>query len=331
MADITSELPIRTQLPGQVGFDDVVIKVADGTTSTQLAAVDTHGSQQSTIADAGGNVVTSQANGGQRALDVGIDVGGVQVDPRAIRALTSADVVTANQGAPNTDANGWPVKVTDGTNELSITAAGEAKVDITQPLPAGTNTIGSVGVTNLPATVDTNYGTVGASTLRSAAQIGNATGAANFGNGATGAQTLRTAANLAVGGADVSGTNPVPVSFSSAPLGTAINDYKLAPAVAAAASDNHDYTITSLKTFQGKKIWASASGLMKIEVQVSPNGLAFSTLWVGFNSTATPNITVDMDEMVFLESGVGSKIRVICTNLDNKAQNLYSTISGTEV
>jgi hypothetical protein len=42
---------------------------------------------------------------------------------------------------------------------------------------------------------DTNYGTVGATTLRVASQIGNATGAASFGAGATGAQTLRVAAN----------------------------------------------------------------------------------------------------------------------------------------
>lgn len=48
----------------------------------------------------------------------------------------------------------------------------------------------------LPATVDTNYGAVGASTIRTASQIGNATGAANFNAGATGAQTLRVAANL---------------------------------------------------------------------------------------------------------------------------------------
>jgi hypothetical protein len=48
---------------------------------------------------------------------------------------------------------------------------------------------------NFPLAVDTNYGTVGANTLRTASQIGNATGAANFGAGATGAQTLRVAAN----------------------------------------------------------------------------------------------------------------------------------------
>jgi hypothetical protein len=38
---------------------------------------------------------------------------------------------------------------------------------------------------------DTNYGTVGANTLRTASQIGNATGAAAFGAGTTGAQVLR--------------------------------------------------------------------------------------------------------------------------------------------
>lgn len=39
---------------------------------------------------------------------------------------------------------------------------------------------------------DQNYGTVGANTLRTAAQVGNATGAADFGSGVPGAQTLRT-------------------------------------------------------------------------------------------------------------------------------------------
>ena len=47
--------------------------------------------------DFSGNGLTSQANGSQRALDVGIDVAGVQVDPRSIRALTSSDTVTVVQ------------------------------------------------------------------------------------------------------------------------------------------------------------------------------------------------------------------------------------------
>lgn len=263
------------------------------------------------------------------AAQIGNATGAADFNAGATSAQTLR--VVANQGAPGTAANGWFVRPTDGTNSQSYTAAGEAKVTVTEPLPAGSNVIGSVGVTNLPTTVDTNYGTVGASTIRTASQIGNATGAADFNNGATTAQTLRVAANLAVGGANVSGTNPVPVSITSALVGTSVNNYNTAAAVAAGATSNHIYTITASKTFNGKKIWASASGALKIEVRVSPDGSTYSTLWVGFNSTATPNITIDLDELVFLESGTGATIEVIRTNEDKKPMDVYSTISGTEV
>jgi len=272
------------------------------------------------------------------AAQIGNATGAADFNAGATGAQTLR--VSANQGAPGTAANGWFVKLTDGTNTASITASGEVKVDITQPLPAGSNNIGSVNqgtspwvtsVNNFPATVDTNYGTVGASTIRTAAQIGNATGAADFNNGATGAQTLRVAANLAVAGANVSATNPVPVTITGALVGTSVNNYNTVAALAAGASSNHVYTITAAKTFQGKKIWASASGALKIEVQVSPDGSTYSTLWVGFNSTATPNITIDLDELVFLESGSGATVQIIRTNVDKKAMDVYSTISGTEV
>ena len=52
---------------------------------------------------------------------------------------------------------------------------------------------------NYPSVVysaeDKNFGTVGVNTSRTASQIGNSTGAADFNAGATGAQTLRVAAN----------------------------------------------------------------------------------------------------------------------------------------
>lgn len=390
MSDILSGLPMRTQVPSQANYDDVIVKIGDGTSSNQLASVDTFGSLQSRIADATGAVVTSQTNGAQRALDVGINVAGVQIDPRQIRALTAADVVTAQQGTspwitkdqsdgpvtPGTVAafsqlmggqynSTLPTLTTGQQAAVQLDASGRLLISFGTSLLAEDHNYGTVGAStlrtaaqignatgaadfnfgaasaqtlrvaaligNATGSADFNFGTVGAQTIRSAAQIGNATGAADFNNGATGAQTLRVAANLAVGGANVSATNPVPVSFSSAPLGTPVNNYNTVAALASNASSNHDYTITATKTFQGKKLWASASGLMKIEVQISPDGSAFSTLWVGFNSTATPNISIDMDEMVFLESGTGSKVRIIRTNLDKKSMDVYSTISGTEV
>jgi len=60
------------------------------------------------LRDAAGDLITSQVNGSQQALDVGINVAGVQVDPRDTRALTNADVVTAEQGT-----SPWVVSATD--------------------------------------------------------------------------------------------------------------------------------------------------------------------------------------------------------------------------
>ena len=312
------------------------------------------------------------ANTLRTAAQIGNATGAADFNAGATGAQTLR--VQANQGAPGLAANAWFTKITDGTNTVSVTAAGEIKVDITQPLPAGSNNIGSVNqgtspwvvsgtvaatqsgtwtvglsedhnwgvvgantlrtaaeIGNATGAADFNYGAVGAQTLRTASEIGNATGAADFNNGATGAQTLRVAANLAVAGANVSGSNPVPVSIVSALVGTSINDYNTSASLAAGGTSNHIYTISSGKVFNGKKIWASASGALKIEVRISPDGSAYTTKWVGFNSTATPNITIDLDELVFLESGVGSTIEIIRTNEDKKAMDVYSTISGTEV
>lgn len=139
MSDFSSSLPVRTQTNG-----DVVVQLVDGTVTSQKLTIDSTGRITVKLDDAAGNGITSQTNGAQRALDVGINVAGVQIDPRSIRALTSGDVVTANQGTANTAANGWPVKPTDGTNSQAFLATGEGKVSVTQPLPVGTNSIGTV-------------------------------------------------------------------------------------------------------------------------------------------------------------------------------------------
>lgn len=352
MSDFSSSLPTRTESPG-----DIQSKISDGTTPSQFLAVDASGKITTKLNDGSGTAITSQASGAQRPLDTSTLVGGVIVDPRQVRALTAADVVTANQGSANTIANGWPVKPTDGTNSQTYLATGEAKVSVTQPLPTGTNSIGQVTVnnaagaaavniqdggnsitvdgavsaTNFPSTVDTNYGTVGASTIRVASQVGNVTGAANYNNGATGAQTLRVAANLAVAGADVSALNPIPVVFSADPSGSEINDYKTVVALASTSTDNHDYTVTVAKTFILTQILAAATGKMKVEVQIesAAGSGTFATKYVFFNSTATTNINESFKSPIQVVAG--ARVRLIVTNTDKQAQDVYSTICGEEV
>ncbi|NJO48137.1 MAG: hypothetical protein HC840_00315 [Leptolyngbyaceae cyanobacterium RM2_2_4] len=365
MADINSGLPVRTQLPGQVAYDDLIVKIGDGTTPSQLLGVDSAGLIGSKLYDGAGSAITSQANGAQQALDVGINVAGVQIDPRQIRALTNADVVTAEQGTSPwvTSVNNLPATVdTDygvvGASTIRTAAqigndAGAAAFDfgasdaqtlrVAALLGNATGSadfnFGTVGaqtvraaaqIGNATGAADFNFGAVGAQTLRAAAQIGNATGAADFNNGATGAQTLRVAANLAVAGADVSATNPVPVTISADLAGTEINNYNTASAVAAGASSNHDYTVTALNTLLLTQIEASGSGRAKIEVQIE-TGVAsgvFNTRFVQFSSTAETNMSIHLKAPISVAAGV--RVRVIRTNRDNQAQDLYSTISGQE-
>jgi len=236
--------------------------------------------------------------------------------------------VTANQGAPGTAANGWFVRPTDGTNSQSFTAAGEAKVDVTSTFEdqnwgvVGATTLRTAAeIGNATGAADFNFGTVGAQTLRVASQIGNATGAADFNNGVTGAQTLRVAANLAVGGANVSNTNPVPVFISNSVPGAEVLDYKTAASIAAGSSDTHTYTVPGGETFTLQQVSASGSGMIKVEIQL--NGV---TKVVLFNSTACPNVDY-IFQAPQLVAAAGT-VSVIITNRDKQAQDLYSTIEG---
>lgn len=411
MSDINSELPIRSQLPGQVNYDDIIVKIGDGTNpTTQFLNIDSSGRIVSKTADGTGNLITSITSGGFQALSTTDQADG-PVAPGAHAAysmLVGAQYTSATglSATPLTAGQQAAVQA-DSFGRLLVTASNFPTTLDTNYGVVGANTLRSAAqVGNATGAADFNYGTVGAQTLRTAAQLGNATGsvdynfgaasaqtlraaslignatgaadfnygaigaqtlraaaqlgnatgavdysfgaasaqtlraaalignaagAADFNNGATSAQTLRVAANLAIGGANVSGSNPVPVTITSALVGTSVNNYNTVAAVAANASSNHIYTITAAKIFNGKKIWASASGALKIEVRVSPDGTTYSTLWVGFNSAADPNISIDLDELVFLENGAGSTIEVIRTNVDKKPMDVYSTISGTEV
>jgi hypothetical protein len=125
-------------------------------------------------------------------------------------------------------------------------------------------------------------------------------------------------------GAAFSLTNPLPVSMVEG-AGTEVNDYNTTAALAGGASDNHDLAITG--DFLFKRVWASASGKMKIEVQAD-TGSGYETIAVGFNSTSNPNILVEFGPV---QLASGDDIRIIRTNRDKQAQDVYSTIIGVEL
>jgi hypothetical protein len=382
VSDINSSLPVRTENAG-----DIASKIVDATTPSQGLGVDTSGRITIKLTDGAGNAVTSQVNGAQRALDVGINVAGVQIDPRAIRALTATDVVTANQGtAAATHASPWWIAVTDGTSNVAIKAASTAAAAIdpsfvvalspNSPLPAGTNSIGKVAQDNTVqwltkdlADGSATGGTAGSFSMltgglynaalptltagqQSAFQLDSSgrliirplvaatdSVTSRLQDGAGNALTSSAAGGtrpLDVALRDSSGNlysaaNPMPVQLAPGEAGSEIHNYNTAAALAAGASSNHDYAITATKTFKATKFWSSATGKLKIEVQVSLNGTTFTTRFVGFNSTSNPNITIDLGQFTLSDTGTGAIVRIIRTNYDKAAMDVYSTISGIEV
>lgn len=127
-----------------------------------------------------------------------------------------------------------------------------------------------------------------------------------------------------------SASNPLPVTSVDSE-GTEVNDYATSASVAAAASVTHDYTVTALKTLKLTQIEAAASGKLKIVVALE-TGVAtgvFTTKWVKFNSTAAPNIELEISEAPAIAAGV--RVRVTLTNKDLQPMDVYSTISGHEI
>jgi hypothetical protein len=122
-----------------------------------------------------------------------------------------------------------------------------------------------------------------------------------------------------------SNTNPLPVALVDVE-GTEVNNYDTSSAIASGASDNHDYTASG--AFKLRTVLAAASGKMKIEVQIetASGSNTFNTVFVAFNSTASPNIQIPIRDAISVVSG--ARVRVIRTNNDNQAQDVYSTISG---
>lgn len=133
-------------------------------------------------------------------------------------------------------------------------------------------------------------------------------------------------------GASYSALNPLPVALVGSTEGDEINNFSTGSAVAAAGTSNHDYTVTALKTLILKRVSCAASGRSKYELQTE-TGVAtgvFTSLEVKFITASNNEVEfVLVDAPVSVAAGV--RVRVIRTNRDNQAQDLYSTIKGIEI
>lgn len=242
------------------------------------------------------------------------------VDINVSDATTPSQKLKVNaDGSIDTNfAAGSSVQVTDGTDTLEVNADGSINTNVSATdldirdlsasqdnvaISDGTDTLGVNADGSINATVsatDLDIRDLSASTDSVAAHLFDETGTA------------------------FSGTNPLPVEMVSDQAGDEICDYNTTASIAKDASTNHDYIVTAGKTLLAESVWASGSGKMKVEVL--SNG---ATIFVGFNSTANPNIDIPIKKIC--KTAATQTFRITITNLDNQAQDLYSTLTGLEV
>ena len=102
---------------------------------------------------------------------------------------------------------------------------------------------------------------------------------------------------------------------------TEVIDFQTTVALAATASADHDYTVAVGSTLKIDEIIASASGRIKVEILADG-----APKLVKFNSTANPNVEWGPEGK--LELAAGTVLKITITNLENQAQDVYSTSTG---
>jgi hypothetical protein len=268
---------------------DVAVKIVDATITSQQLAVNADGS------------INITDNAGSITVD-----GTVELGATSLAALESITVQNGSGGSAVNIQDGGNSITVDGTVELGATSLA-ALESITVQNGSGGSAVNIQDGGN-SITVD--------ATALDIRALSPATDSVKISDGTD---------SLAVN-ADGS----INVVVTSSVSGTPVCDFNQGTALAAAASSNHDYTVTTATTLKLTGVLAAASGKMKVEVQTE-TGVAtgvFNTKFVGFNSTATPNVQIFPTGDIMVAAGV--RVRVIRTNLDKSADNVYSTIEGSE-
>lgn len=342
MADNNSSLPIRTETDGSV-----VSKICDATTPSQQLKVNPDGSLDVNASVSGSDLDIRDLSASQDnvAISDGTDTLAVNADGSLNSVVTATDldirdlnsatdsvtVVATNLdvrdlafATDKVDVSGSSVTVSSTNLDIRDLAFATDKVDVSNStgleaivtatdldirnLTFANDKVDVSGSTGLEATVSaTDLDIRDLSASSDSVKIGDGS---DF---------------LAV---NADGSLNVVVQDSA---GAAVNNFNTGSAIAASGVSNHDYTVTSGKTLLLSQVEASASGKAKIEVKVetAASSGVFNTVFVQFNSSAEPNMTITLKEKISVAEGV--KVRVSRTNRENQSQDLYSTICGNEV
>jgi len=168
------------------------------------------------------------------------------------------------------------------------------------------NTLGQKTMANsTPVVIASDQSTIS----MNEAQVSGTAVSVNTGNSDAGTQRVVLASNQPT----------VAVSFSSTTV--ELPQYNTSAALAAAASNTQTYSPGSTVNLDG--VDASASGQMKIEIQYGTTG-AETTKAVFFTSKGNLQLMWRLPNPISITNTMS--VKVIRTNMDNQAMDVYSTI-----
>lgn len=227
-------------------------------------------------------------------------VGNLRVDGSSVTQPISG-TVTANQGTPNSLANGWPIEITDGTNILG-TSTHPVRIDPTGTTPQPVTQSTSPWVTKDQADGPVTPGTVASFSILTGGQYNSTP------------PTLTTGQQAALQ-VDVNGRLLVD---SNASVSTPVLTYFTDSAVASGSTTTHSVAgPVSLD-----KIDFTSSGEMKGTVAIGITGSEV-IYWNGFNSASNQDFEFVMTFPYVIPTG--SSVKVTLKNRDTAAQDLYVT------
>lgn len=250
------------------------------------------------------NVINSQTNAIFTSITDGTDLALVTAAGELNTLSTAQPGVDIGDVTINNAAGAAAVNIQDGGN--SITVDGTVAVSSI----AGNVTVVQPTGTNLHVVVDSGAITVSATDL----DIRDLTLAQD---------AVRVSANTSANSAG----NPIFVSFTTGAITGEVHSYNTVASVAAGASSNHDYTVVT--AFLLKSVKYANSGAVKIEIQVGPLA-SLVTKYVGFIPLAGGDGQVTFDPPIEVPTTGTGTVRVIRTNRNYVAVDVYSTIVGID-
>jgi len=128
----------------------------------------------------------------------------------------------------------------------------------------------------------------------------------------------------------VNADGSVNVNLVNAVVAGEIHDYDTAAAVVSDATDNHDYSV-AVSTFLLKSVIVAGSGNIKAEILAGPIAGLVAVATVFLNGKEGDTQQVFFDPPVEVPLASSGTVRVIRTNRQGSATDVYSTIIGSQL